>query len=316
MENRTKLLKKIVLKFGPLLKNTLINNYDQISTIVSSILSILLSMLASFFYAKLSDSNNQTSESIYVEITLCFFVIFLIVILSFLSKKVKNAIFKDDKYDLYIQKAYLAIQQLSLECQEVLQENCNKQLDNKNLSVWIIKSMQLSVEKCYEFFCNSFESGISLIDKIKFEVTFMTKSYKDNKITIPCSCNKERRTPISMLMRENSEGDIYDKTVTAEIYKEYEEHRKPTFKIIEDTSKNYDFIYDNQKDRIKSSIVLPILSHKSELLGTLVVHCDSIGFFKEKQRDFWYEIMQLFASEIGKYKLLLDYLEKGDDLPF
>ena len=62
--------------------------------------------------------------------------------------------------------------------------------------------------------------------------------------------------------------------------------------------------------------MLPVLSHKSELLGTLVVHCDSNGFFKEGKKNFWYEIMQLFASEIGKYKLMLDYIVTKGKEPF
>ena len=116
--------------------------------------------------------------------------------------------------------------------------------------------------------------------------------------------------------------DIYNNTVTAEIYNEYETHCKPSFKIIESTingtndSGGYKFLYENQNERIKSSVVLPVLSHRNELLGTLVVHCNTVGFFKEEQREFWYEILQLFASEIGKNKLLLDNIIKEEPFPF
>ena len=209
----------------------------------------------------------------------------------------------------------MAIQNLSLKNQSVLQEKCDGGYDKKAIQNWVLEGMQLAVENCYDFFYNSFGNGVRLIEEIKFEVTYMTLSYKDGKITIPCSWNREGRNPTSMLMR-SSNPNLYDNTVTAEVYKEYNEHCKPAFKIVENTEKNYSFIYDNQKDRIKSSIVLPILSHRSELLGTLVVHCNSENFFKEEQRDFWYEIMQLFASEIGMYKLLLDFVVEEGDMPF
>lgn len=297
-------------------KGWLMKYYDQLSNIISSVLSIVLSLLAEHFYSKLTQESEPTDRDVYVIVTLGIFLLMIIILTSLLSKVLKNYIFKDSKYDACIQKAYFAIQQLSLECQESLQETCDGKIDNQKLLTWILNSMQLTVEKCYNFFCTSFDSGGSLIEEIKFEVTFMTLSYKDSKITIPCSCNKERRTPTSMLMRINGQNDIYDNTVTAEIYNEYKQNCKPSFKVIEDTSQNYRFIYNNQSDRIKSSIVLPVLSHKSELLGTLVVHCNSSGFFKENKKDFWYEIMQLFASEIGKYKLMLDYIVKDGDVPF
>lgn len=294
----------------------LMKKYDQLSNIISSVLSIALSLLANYFYDKITQESEPTDRDVYVIVTLGIFLLMTIIGTSLLSKLLKNYIFKDSKYDACIQKAYFAIQQLSLECQESLQEICDGKIDDQKLLIWIQNSMQLAVEKCYNFFCTSFDSGESLIEEIKFEVTFMTLSYKDSKITIPCSCNKERRTPISMLMRKKGKDDIYDNTVTAEIYKEYEKNCKPSFKVIENTNQNYNFIYDNQSDRIKSSIVLPVLSHKSELLGTLVVHCNCSDFFKESKRDFWYEILQLFASEIGKYKLMLDYIVKEGDEPF
>lgn len=222
--------------------------------------------------------------------------------------------FKDSDYNRYIQKAYLAIQDYSYESQ-----NFNLEVDGNSIDKYFLHNIQLMVDKCYDFFVSSYSSDKILVDDTKFEVTFMTKSYKDSHITIPCSCNREKRTPTSMLYRDEN-PTIYDNTVTAEVYKEYEEHRKPTFRIIEDTTiadrVQYNFIYENQKARIKSSVVIPVLSHKNELLGTLVVHCDTPNFFKEEKRNFWFEILQLFACEIGKNKSLLDSTMQEDKVPF
>ncbi len=297
------------------MKKWIINNYDHISNIISAIASILLSLLASYIYDQMK-SEDATGVNIYIVITLIIFASGIIILLSVLSKHIKKLIFKDEDFNKYIQKAYLAIQDYSLESQSYLQEK-----GSQDLSGWFLQNIQSAVNKCYDFFYSSFSGDKILIEAIKFEVTYMTLSYIDSKITIPCSCNKEKRTPTSMLMRLK-DPDIYQNTVTAEIYKEYNEHCKPSFKIIENTvqettsTQQYHFVYDNQKDRIKSSVVLPVLSHKNELLGTLVVHCNSTSFFKEDQRSFWYEILQLFASEIGKNKLLLDTTVKKGSEPF
>lgn len=290
-------------------------NYDHISNVASAIVSILLSLLASCIYDKIK-IKDASGVNIYIVITLIIFAFVIIILLSILSKHIKKRIFKDGDLNNYIQKAYLSIQDYSLESQSYLQEK-----GSKDLNGWFLQNIQSAVNKCYDFFYFSFGGDKILIEEIKFEVTYMTLSYIDSKITIPCSCNKEKRTPTSMLMRAKN-PDIYQDTVTAEIYKEYNDHCKPSFKIIESTvqeessTQKYHFVYDNQQDRIKSSVVLPILSHKNELLGTLVVHCNSSYFFKEEQRLFWYEILQLFASEIGKNKLLLDTVVTNGSEPF
>lgn len=292
----------------------LADNYDHVSNVVSAILSVILSLIASFVYDQITE-DEMNATNIYIGITLVVFVLALIVLISVGSQMIKKNIFTDIKYNDYIQKAYIAIQNLSLKSQAILQENCADTYDSKCLINWAVDSMQFTVDKCYDFFYTSFSNSVKLIEETKFEVTFMTLSYKDGGITIPCSCNREGRTPTSMLMREGN-PNIYDETITAEIYEEYRTHCKPSFKIIPNTDKDYNFIYDNQQDRIKSSIVLPVLSHKSELLGTLVVHCNTKNFFEKTERNFWYEIMQLFASEVGKYKLLLDYILEEGEGPF
>lgn len=292
------------------------NNFDHISNIISAIGSILLSLLASYVYDSLKNEKSTMTNN-YIIFTLIVFICCFIIIFSIISNRIKNFYFKEADLNEYIQKAYFAVQDLSLESQSILQER-----NDKELSGWFMENMQLAVNKCYDFFYSSFSKSKTLIEETKFEVTFMTLSYIDGKITIPCSCNKEKRTPTSMLMRKR-DPDIYQSTVTAEIYREYNTNCKPSFKIIENTSKQpegsepYNFVYENQKERIKSSVVLPILSHWNELLGTLVVHCNTPGFFKNEQSEFWYEILQLFASEIGKNRLLLDYsIKDKGDYPF
>jgi len=91
------------------------------------------------------------------------------------------------------------------------------------------------------------------------------------------------------------------------IYRE----QKPSIRIIEntcDSKYNYNELYDKQKNRIKSSIIYPVLSPKNELLGTIVVHCDKNGFFKNEKEKFWIELLEIFSKRIAIEKMKMDFL--------
>ncbi|MBN2830021.1 MAG: hypothetical protein JXR56_06855, partial [Candidatus Cloacimonetes bacterium] len=66
----------------------------------------------------------------------------------------------------------------------------------------------------------------------------------------------------------------------------------------------------SQKDRIKSSIVYPVLSPKNELMGTIVLHCDKSSFFKKEDKQLWSDILELYAKEIAREKVMLDNYSK------
>jgi hypothetical protein len=141
-------------------------------------------------------------------------------------------------------------------------------------------------------------------DRIDFEVTFMTKSYVDSGITIPAWANRDGRKPTSM-QRRNGNPMLYERSITADVYRA----ETPDMRIISDTAdpqSNYAEIYPDQRQRIRSSIVYPILSSEYELLGTLVLHCDKPGFFIDEDRKFWRDFCELFAKRIALEKQLLD----------
>ena len=143
----------------------------------------------------------------------------------------------------------------------------------------------------------------------------MTKSYKDNYITIPAYSNRPKRAPISMSLREGK-PDIYDNTVTADIYRE----TKPHMHIIENTNSSvdeYKELYPEQKSRIKSSIVFPVLSPQNKILATVVVHCDKDNFFKKNDFKFWNNLIEIFSKYIGLEKIKIDFLvEEYNYKPF
>lgn len=186
--------------------------------------------------------------------------------------------------------------------------------------------LQALVTKAYQVFESRFAESNRMQDRINFEVTFMTKSLQDGKITIPAFANRSGCAPTSMQERSKN-SEIYENTVTASVYRE----THPKLQIIPDThdaTVRYAELYAGQKERIKSSIVAPVLSPKNRLLGTLVVHCDRAGFFTEANRKFWDDLLCVFTRRIAIEKVKLEgiygsgsgitqlQLEAPNEMPF
>lgn len=166
--------------------------------------------------------------------------------------------------------------------------------------------LQKIVEAAYATLEAAFGKAPRIAERIDFEVTFMTISYKDNKLTVPACANREGRSPRSMILRQK-DPDLYDNTITATVYRE----PRPSIHIIEDTWKpevGYQELYAGQTQRIRSSIVFPVLSQRNELLGTLVAHCDRAGFFRQEDRRYWSDMLEIFARRLALVKAKLDAL--------
>jgi hypothetical protein len=167
-------------------------------------------------------------------------------------------------------------------------------------------ALQELVEAAYNAFEAAYGTSAKTEERIDFEVTFMTRSYEDGHITIPACANRDGRAPRSMVLRQQ-QHDIYENTVTAAVYRE----PRPAIHIVEDTASppgQYQELYPGQTKRIRSSIVYPVLSGMNELLGTLVVHCDRTGFFKNADEKYWTDLLEIFAKRLALVKLKLDKL--------
>lgn len=293
------------------MKEFLERNKTTISATVTSCASVFLAIAANLLYKwllSLIDAGKSFPVKVFLIVCIIALTILSFWFLSIIVERIKAKIWPEFQDDRVMKHAFLKTRQLGSNRQRVFQENHNESLPLSNETAMIretVQNMQLVVETCYDFFESVFSKTGQLIEPISFEATFMTESYNDNKLTIPCSANKEKRTPISMLFRADKK-DIYDSTVTASVYS----MDRPKLVIIEDTARedNYIETYAEQKKRIKSSAVMPILSHDNALLGTLVVHCNQPNFFKKNRYDFWNELLELFSVELGYYKLYLDFL--------
>lgn len=139
---------------------------------------------------------------------------------------------------------------------------------------------------------------------VDFQVTFMTRSYRDGKITIAAWANRMDRRPLSLEIRRDN-PDIYDQTVTAELYRA----GRPEAQLVESTTlAGFDYrpLYPGEKGWIQSTIVYPVLDLSNKLVGTLVVTCNREGFFRQRDYGFWCELLEPFASRIALEKQRLD----------
>ncbi len=169
-----------------------------------------------------------------------------------------------------------------------------------------VERIQEIVDDTYSTFESIYGNQERSGERINFEVTFMTNSYEDMKITIPCSANRSGRKPRSMVLRKEN-PNIYDDTETAKIYIA----KRPNSIIVSDTSDpTYAQLYTTQKERIKSSIIYPVLCEDNIVLGTLVVHCDRAGFFTNEKERFWSDLLEVFSKRISVEKMKLDMMDR------
>ncbi len=179
----------------------------------------------------------------------------------------------------------------------------SKKLRDLIVSVSRIQEIIIDVHSLFESIYGNQDQSC---DRIDFEVTFMTKSYTDNRITIPCSASRNGRRPRSMVLREKN-NEIYNDTETARLYKA----TRPDMIIIPDASiPTYTELYPTQKERIKSSIIYPILCEENRLLGTMVIHCDKKKFFSHEKSKFWADLFEVFSKRISVEKMKLDSFNK------
>lgn len=194
-------------------------------------------------------------------------------------------------------------------------DKLRRQLQSNIISLMLSTVNLIEVVKSvYTLFESQFGRSQKAENRIDFEATFMTRSYLDGEITIPAYANRNGRQPISMSQRtENKE--IYRKTITASVYSE----AAPQMRIIPDTSEpstGYIDLYTNQRQRIRSTLVFPVMCDKNRILGTLVIHCNQPAFFQERDRKFWTELLEIFGKRIAVEKVRLDIIntKNGTDI--
>jgi GAF domain-containing protein len=182
-------------------------------------------------------------------------------------------------------------------------------LDVLRSAEWHLDNIRLMIRRLYQLLEAKFGQSMLLSERVNFEVTFMTKSYRDGFITIPVFANRSGREPVSMGKRGDN-PTLYDNTYSATVYREGSTG-VPQAKVVEDTAdpaEKYLELYPAQRERIRSLFVMPVLSSENEVLGTIVVHCDKAHFFRDPDRRFWCDLVDIFGRRVAYEKLCLDMI--------
>lgn len=126
----------------------------------------------------------------------------------------------------------------------------------------------------------------------------MTKSFKDDCVTVG---RWAIRKPHSLSDR-GTNPRLYEETEAARLYRMDAAGTRVSLKIIPDTEapeSGYYFVSDNEQGRIRSTVLKPIYSAESALLGFVVAHANRKDVFVENDADFWDELLEPIAVDIS-----------------
>lgn len=289
--------------------------YDTIFSLLSPIILTFLIGVLKYLYNYIIGNTLEEAlpwmKPICIVVCIILFIVlfcFVLFIDNFIKKKILNT----PNEEKHMKDTFLRLKDFGYKRQDCFRtDSVSGDTGSKYVEFLIEthrKSIDLVVSTCLEFFKDSFSEQGNLVNEISFEVSFMSKSFIDDKITIVSSDNNKHRTPPSMLNR-SSNPNIYDNTETGKLYKDYNDEASESLaiRIIEDCSAQTEFtaLYDGEVDIIKSMALLPILSPQNELLGALVVCVNQAYFFKNKHRHFWKELLEIYSVELGYHYLAL-----------
>jgi hypothetical protein len=286
--------------------------YDNLSIWPRIFLSTLSASLPFYFAAFLSSSfadayKATTKTGILIHFSV-FIVLIIVIVFIYRLLSFYHAAYKEEAAEEHtaLFRAFTLCDRRIIKQHEIVKKSFSEP-DTK------LKNLLASVDRIQEIVDDAYSTFESIYgnqersgERIDFEVTFMTHSYADDKLTIPCSANRSGRKPRSMVLREKN-PKIYDDTETAKVYNA----KRPNPIIVSDTlNSTYVELYPSQKERIKSSIIYPVLSEDNVVLGTLVIHCDRTGFFTYEKEKFWSDLLEVFSKRISVEKVKLDLMDQ------
>jgi hypothetical protein len=167
-------------------------------------------------------------------------------------------------------------------------------------------SIQRTTDAVFDMLDSKFQDKSVPGERIHFEACFMTTSYRDPHVTILAYKNSDGRMPTSLTLRVH-DSSIYDRTEAADLYREAAS-RRPEPRLIADTSNNvhYEHLYPRQRQRIASTLVYPVLSASSVLLGVLVATADRRLLFETRDELFWFSLFEVYSNRLALDKARLD----------
>jgi GAF domain-containing protein len=146
------------------------------------------------------------------------------------------------------------------------------------------------------------------------DVVLMTRSLGDGEMT--CASWAVRR-PFSLTARED-DSTVYNDTEAARMYQSAETGRVGT-RVIPDTGvpqRNYTFLNNTEKERIRSTALHPVYDPESELIGIIVAHTNRPNVFKDEDLDFWTAFFRLIEPHVARRIILARAHTWGGDSPW
>ena len=218
-----------------------------------------------------------------------------------------NRVLESQKQDREIRERAIAdarerITKLNVEqlirCDALMERESVSLSELRSVLICELERINRLITAAWEVVNSHHNVSVAATDRLNFEMTLITQSLCDSELTIASWCNRDNFRPKSLLLRTEGDKTIYHRTEAAKMI----EKRITDTLVIEDTSaptENYEALYEGQKARIRSSVLYPILSPKSEHLGVLVLHCERTKFFRVNDARYWRELFSVFGPSIA-----------------
>ena len=165
-----------------------------------------------------------------------------------------------------------------------------------------VRLMHNACRDLYETLETEYGLGVSVSEHIEFEVTFMTCSLIDGEITVAAWANRDARAPKSLATRRDNPS-LYAGTETDRLYQD-EPH--PSICVIHGYIELQRTLSGAKTTRIKSSVIWPVVDDEFALRGTLVVHCDRVGFFSQGAEKLWRELLEPYTKRLALARVTAD----------
>jgi len=126
----------------------------------------------------------------------------------------------------------------------------------------------------------------------------MTKSLRDQAVTAAAWAIRKPRS----LDERGVDSTIYADTEASRLYQDDADGSRVSCVAIAQTERpasNYHFVSQNERSRIRSTVLKPVYSLGSQLLGFVVAHANQPEVFAEDDEDFWDELLEPLAAEVG-----------------
>lgn len=185
---------------------SLVQKMESLPSIIKIVIGSFFSAIPVYFAGFMSYSYAQAAAFQKPYNVIFHFVVIVILLTMVISvaglyKHYKNSLERDKRVEReLLLHSYNLCDRLISEKLYKLKDNIDSDLKFVDAYIVSLNNIKQIVYAAYSTFEGTFGKSIDVKQRIDFEVTFMTKSYKDGGITIPASANRDNKSPRSMIL--------------------------------------------------------------------------------------------------------------------